>query len=367
MSNGGSSSFVQNHPERSDEVIVYAAPEGDEIATYTRGTARLVNGEARVRLGDTFQWVTNPDIGLTAHVTPTGAWSDLYVASKSTRELVVRARDPEAADVEFDYLVYGLRVGFEELPIVQEKTEEAYLPIVEEVEVYEHRPDLRSYSALERFKSMRRATGETDEVDLSGAIALKNAIGVYDPEIHLVDRPKSSEGPEDLPEPAVMDEAEAIADRGHRRPARPSAARHPLLTTPTSQAETGQGTDLLDRVLYPVSEPIEVGEVLALDLERPGHLRRAFLAADPAVFGIAAAGASEIDGTPQVELVESRYAEVKADAAYGAILSGDLLVASPTPGHVMRAIDPRTGTVVGKAAEALETGSGLVKVLVMLR
>ena len=76
----------------------------------------------------------------------------------------------------------------------------------------------------------------------------------------------------------------------------------------------------------------------------------------------------EVTGdTTRVELVESRYAVVKADAAYGAILAGDLLVASPTPGHVMRAIAPLPGTIVGKAAESLDTGSGLIEILVMLR
>lgn len=54
-------SLVQRHgilcsesPLRKDKVIVYAAPEGDEVATHTRGTARLANGEARVSLGETF-------------------------------------------------------------------------------------------------------------------------------------------------------------------------------------------------------------------------------------------------------------------------------------------------------------------------
>ncbi|HID46680.1 MAG TPA: hypothetical protein EYP34_13115 [Chromatiaceae bacterium] len=44
----GTVNFVQNHPENADEVIVYTAPEGDEVATYTRGSAKLVNGEARI-------------------------------------------------------------------------------------------------------------------------------------------------------------------------------------------------------------------------------------------------------------------------------------------------------------------------------
>jgi hypothetical protein len=74
-----------------------------------------------------------------------------------------------------------------------------------------------------------------------------------------------------------------------------------------------------------------------------------------------------VDEELRVELVESRYARVKADASYGAILPGDLLVSSPTPGHVMRAVAPLPGTIVGKAAERLGGGVGLIQVLVMLR
>ena len=40
--------------------------------TMTRGSARLTNGEAHVVLGGTFALVANPDLGLTAHLTPRG-------------------------------------------------------------------------------------------------------------------------------------------------------------------------------------------------------------------------------------------------------------------------------------------------------
>ena len=43
------------------------------------------------------------------------------------------------------------------------------------------------------------------------------------------------------------------------------------------------------------------------------------------------------------------------------------LMSSPIPGHAMRADDPAPGTILGKALESLETGSGRVRMLVMLR
>jgi hypothetical protein len=185
----GSVSFVQNHPQEADKVIVYACPEGDEVATYTRGTARLVNGVARVPLGETFKWVTNPDIGLTAHLTPRGGWSALYVESLSTSEMVVRSGDG-SQDAAFDYIVYGLRIGFEEASIVQEKEQEAYIPsMANHRALYKRRPDLRKYSALERFKRMRAARGDAGDVDLTASQQLRDRIVEFDPAIHAIDTP----------------------------------------------------------------------------------------------------------------------------------------------------------------------------------
>jgi len=59
----------------------------------------------------------------------------------------------------------------------------------------------------------------------------------------------------------------------------------------------------------------------------------------------------------------------KADASYGAIHVGDLLTSSETPGHAMRAGDAGKafGTVVGKALGRLESGQGLIPMLIALQ
>jgi hypothetical protein len=59
----------------------------------------------------------------------------------------------------------------------------------------------------------------------------------------------------------------------------------------------------------------------------------------------------------------------KVDADFGAIEVGDLLTTSNTPGHAMKASDPAKafGAVIGKALEKLETGRGLIPVLVTLQ
>ncbi len=60
-------------------------------------------------------------------------------------------------------------------------------------------------------------------------------------------------------------------------------------------------------------------------------------------------------------------ATVRADAGYGAILPGDLLTASPTPGHAMRAFETLPGTLVGKALDGLDAGTGTIRIVVLLR
>jgi hypothetical protein len=59
----------------------------------------------------------------------------------------------------------------------------------------------------------------------------------------------------------------------------------------------------------------------------------------------------------------------KVDAGFGAIEVGDLLVASPTPAHAMKAGDPTKalGAVIGKALRGLASGRDLIPILVSLR
>ncbi|HET9301018.1 MAG TPA: hypothetical protein VFO11_13800, partial [Candidatus Polarisedimenticolaceae bacterium] len=170
----GVKNFVQNHPYRRDLSILYTALEGDEPGTYTRGSARLMGGEARVPLGETFAWVTSPELGLTAHVTPRGGWSDLYVASVTPGELVVRSRD--GSDADFDYVVYGLRIGYEDYPVVQRRKLESKLPAEGFWSaLYEAQPDLAPFSPRARFQKMRGEEAKAE--DRAAARALRQGIG----------------------------------------------------------------------------------------------------------------------------------------------------------------------------------------------
>ena len=408
----GAVSFAQNHPYDQKSVIVYAAPEGDEVATYTRGTARLVGGEARVPLGETFRWVTNPDIGLTTYLTPVGDWSDLYVAERTTDELVVRSAGG-AQDGSFDYIVYGLRIGFEESSIVQEKEQEAYIPsMADHRQLYQRRPDLKSYSSLERFKGMRHAAGQKAELDLSRAQALRNAIVEFDPAVHeLPGRSPRMQGPSEPEEHLSVAEegsGEAMSVElglGESDDGVGTAVRgtHVSTTAIPMDAEGNvyarsfrpSSQDLAS--LLDVSEAVEPGDVLVIDRAGSGMMRRATEASDSGVIGVVAASPGVVlgmespgrmpaerrvdgpDGEPaddepaagdlalRAPVAFSGVVKCKVDAGYGSVWPGDLLVTSPTPGHAMRDEAPLPGTVLGKALEALEEGTGTIRVLVMLR
>jgi hypothetical protein len=107
---GGTKNFAVVDPEDAHQAIYYAALEGPEAGTYFRGTARTSRGEAVIELPDYFARLTEPE-RLTVQLTPLGTWGQLYVADKTPSRLVVRV-PPGSTDVEFDYLVQGVRKGY---------------------------------------------------------------------------------------------------------------------------------------------------------------------------------------------------------------------------------------------------------------
>ncbi|HBI15901.1 MAG TPA: hypothetical protein DDY20_10380 [Desulfobulbaceae bacterium] len=88
--------------------------------------------------------------------------------------------------------------------------------------------------------------------------------------------------------------------------------------------------------------------------------------------GPAASSASLTDGTgiapgEYLSVVTlGSFKAIKADATGGPIRPGSLLVSSPEPGHAMAADNPGCGTVIGKALGGLDSGTGLIPVMVTL-
>jgi hypothetical protein len=116
----GTKNFVMPVPGDSTKEIVYVSLEGPEAGTYIRGTARLTNGEAVIELPEHFSMVTAEE-GLTVQVTPWEDCNGLYVAERSTSRIVVRELRGGRSNIKFDYLVQGVRKGYENYQVVQEK------------------------------------------------------------------------------------------------------------------------------------------------------------------------------------------------------------------------------------------------------
>ena len=162
---------------------------------------------------------------------------------------------------------------------------------------------------------------------------------------------------------------------------------------------TTGGADYAD--LLPVAEATEPGDVLVIGPD--GRLIRSTNAYATNVAGVystlpAVTGGNAVEdiaeGDPDTPMLLATLPELMTDvelervpvalagvvpckvsAENGAIQPGDLLVTSNTPGHAMRA-DPievdgvtfyRPGTILGKAMEPLESGTGVILVLVSLQ
>jgi hypothetical protein len=140
------------------------------------------------------------------------------------------------------------------------------------------------------------------------------------------------------------------------------------------------GSDLSESFNICDAQPSEPGMVVCIDPAKPGGLVLSREPYDPTVAGIiSGAGGvktgmlmsqagSVADGKHPVALTGRVYCYVDADAG-GAVKPGDMLTTSATPGHAMKVSDRDRafGSVIGKAMTGLESGKGLVLVLVSLQ
>ncbi|MDH3783893.1 MAG: hypothetical protein OEV00_01055 [Acidobacteriota bacterium] len=379
--------FVQNHPYRDDLEIVYTSLEGDEVTAFTRGFGRLKDGVARVQLGETFPFVANPDLGLSAHLTPRGQWADLFVEELSVNEIVVRAA-PGTPDVAFDFIVFGLRIGHEQLPVMRPKRSESFLPTEEQyVRDRGNDPALGEATALARYSKMAADAHGRASIDTSRGDALKLAIGQRDTQF---DYPVGSDRSERARHAELKSEIDPDAYAQVEEETRPDAieATRRSVGGEVTTAAVQVAPPIRDGDLYadsfrsgagematmlPTGQSLDAGDVVSID-SQTGAMIRATLNADRAVFGVVAADAGMLLGARETEgensktpIAMSGIVLCNVDASYGAILPGDLLVTSETAGHARRDDDPATGTVLGKALDRLEVGTGQIRVLVTLR
>ncbi|HVR07859.1 MAG TPA: hypothetical protein VMW75_07390 [Thermoanaerobaculia bacterium] len=103
----GTKSFAEPHPTDAAKEILYVALEGPEAGTYFRGTGRTVRGVAVIEVPESFRLVSD-ESGLTVVATPVGKLVTMAVIKKSLDRIVVQSSE----DVEFDYMVNGVRRSF---------------------------------------------------------------------------------------------------------------------------------------------------------------------------------------------------------------------------------------------------------------
>lgn len=135
-------------------------------------------------------------------------------------------------------------------------------------------------------------------------------------------------------------------------------------------ADCAEQFDVLDEA------ELEPGDVMIIGEE--GGLLRSYQAYDRRVAGIISGAGNYRPGIVLDQRATDRLRKplalvgkvyCKVDANYGAIRVGDLLTSSKTAGHAMRAGDPARafGAVIGKSLGNLDTGLGMVPVLVCLQ
>ncbi len=136
------------------------------------------------------------------------------------------------------------------------------------------------------------------------------------------------------------------------------------------------GADIVER--FNATEEVEPGTVMVIDPTSPGELMPSAGSYDSKVAGVVSGAGGvnpglclsqdgALDGETLVAMNGRVY--VKTTAAGGAIQPGDRLTTSDIAGHAMKATNDAKapGTVIGKAMSALESGEGLVLVLVNLQ
>jgi len=118
------------------------------------------------------------------------------------------------------------------------------------------------------------------------------------------------------------------------------------------------------------------GDVLVLDADNPGKMLKSIEAYSTSVSGIYSTKPGTVgrrqttEKSPdEVPMAVVGIVPAKVSAENGPVKVGDLLVTSSTPGYAMKGTDRSRmlGAVVGKAMAKLDSGTGVIEVLVTLQ
>lgn len=137
------------------------------------------------------------------------------------------------------------------------------------------------------------------------------------------------------------------------------------------------GADCAEDFDLAIADAVQPGTVMVID--EGGGVRQSGEAYDKKVAGVASGAGDLRPGLVLDKQQNSNGARItiglvgrvfcKVDARYAPIEVGDLLTTSDTPGHAMKASDPRRafGAVIGKSLRSLPEGRGLIPILIALQ
>jgi hypothetical protein len=114
-------SFVEPHPTDATKEIRFVCLEGPESGTYFRGSGRITGGFAKIAVPESFRDVTDRN-GLTVVATAVGGPGSIWVVRKGLDEILLQA----SSDVEFDYVVNGVRRAYRDFTPVHDN--ESFVP-----------------------------------------------------------------------------------------------------------------------------------------------------------------------------------------------------------------------------------------------
>jgi len=137
----------------------------------------------------------------------------------------------------------------------------------------------------------------------------------------------------------------------------------------TGVLQTQTGSDFAEE--FAVQDNIEAGTVVVIGDLGYKSVKAASVAYDKRVVGVVSDNpsiiAGRVDSEKKVVVAMAGVVKVKVVSAGGQIQKGDLLTSSEIEGYAMKANDAKSGTIIGKALEDLNSRRGEIKVLINLQ
>lgn len=127
------------------------------------------------------------------------------------------------------------------------------------------------------------------------------------------------------------------------------------------------GADLAE--IYRSDDKLDEGDVVCISTVKNVSVERCKIPEDTAVAGVVSANPGSIMGADQIgyPIALAGRVPVKVTTENGPIKRGDMLTTSSKPGYAMKAVNPKIGSILGKALEPLDSGNGKIMVFISIK